>query len=48
VAARAAGALLALAVYGLWLTGYVVTAGPAGRPFTWTPIAVSVLAWCRW
>jgi signal transduction histidine kinase len=39
-----ADALLAVAVYALWLTGYLITAGPAGRQVTWGGLAVSALA----
>jgi signal transduction histidine kinase len=39
-----ADVLLAVAVYALWLTGYVVTAGPAGRHVTWPGLVVSALA----
>ena len=39
-----ADVLLAVAVYALWLTGYVITAGPADHRVTWTAIAASSLA----
>jgi signal transduction histidine kinase len=39
-----ADALLAVAVYALWLAGYVVTAEPAGREVTWGACLASALA----
>jgi signal transduction histidine kinase len=39
-----ADALLAVAVFALWLAGYLITAGPAGREVTWPGVAVSAFA----